>query len=366
MTRIMKLFGKALHLPARSKLSSLRSIFHVYDNGFGILRVYFFGGETQASLHDSHGGKLALKVTKQNVERIIRIGNSLAKFQDKYKVRNNEINFELWPNVYRNFKPPFTSRDLRALKILPLLSKYIAIGKRFDHDKYLVTDIDGLQWILREDSLGEDANSGLLLANCTEPEEHKWFLNALREGGTFVDVGANVGGYSVRACKMGAKVIAIEPDPDNCRVINLNMELNHLSNFHLLSIAAGSKEEIRQLYYGNNHAPVEYTLKQDEDIREVKCDVEVKPLDVALPPLLGDEWIDLLKVDVEGLEVEVLKGASNMLEKTRYIIVEVIPSTEAKLLEALNLLRPMGFELIDKVCRFSLYCDLFLGKCKQE
>jgi len=98
----------------------------------------------------------------------------------------------------------------------------------------------------------------------------------------------------------------------------------------------------------------------------VKCDVEVKPLDVALPPLLGDEWIDLLKVDVEGLEVEVLKGASNLLERTRYIIVEVIPNTEAKLLETLNLLRPMGFELIDKVCRLSLYCDLFLGKCKQE
>jgi len=231
----------------------------VYDNSFGILRVYFFGGETQASLHDSHGGKLALKISKQNVERIISLGNLLAKFQDKYEVRNNEINFELWPNVFRNFRPPFTSRDLCVLKILPLLSKYVAIGKRFDHDKYLVTDIDGLQWILREDSLGEDARAGLLLANCTEPEEHEWFLNALREGGTFVDVGANVGGYSVRACKLGAKVIAIEPDPDNCRVIDLNMELNHLSHFHLLSIAAGSKEEIRQLYYGNNHAPVEYT-----------------------------------------------------------------------------------------------------------
>jgi len=361
----MKLFGKALHLPARSKLSSLRSIFHVYDNGFGILKVYFFGGVAQASLHDSHGGKLALKISKENVEGIISLGNSLAWFQDKYEVRNRGINFELWPKVFKNFKPPLTSRDLQVLNILPLITKYITISERFDHDKYLVTDIDGLRWILREDSLAEDANFGLLLTKCTEPEEHKWFLTALHKGGTFVDVGANVGGYSVRASKMGAKVIAIEPDPDNCRVINLNLKLNHLSNVHLLSMAAGSKEEIRQLYYGDDYAPVGYTLKQDEDIREAKCAVEVKPLDVAVLPLLGDEWIDLLKVDVEGLEVEVLKGASDLLERTRYIIVEVIPSTEAKLLEVLSLLRPMGFELIDKVCRFSLYCDLFLRKYKQ-
>jgi FkbM family methyltransferase len=364
MSNMMKLFGKAFRLSVRSTLSSLKSIFRVYGNGFGILKVYFFGGETQAFLYDSHGGKLSLKISKENVGRIISLGNSLVKFQNRYEVRNNEINFELWPNVFKSFKPSLTPKDLHILEIL--ISKYIVIGERFDHDKYLVTDIDGLRWILREDSLAEDAIFGLLLTNCTEPEEHKWFLKALHESGFFVDVGANVGGYSVRACRMGVEVIAVEPDPDNCRVISLNLKLNNLSNAHLLRIAAGSREDIRQLYYRIDHAPFGYSLEQDEETVEAKCAVEVKPLDVAVPPFLGDKWINLLKVDAEGLEVEVLKGASNLLKRTRYIIVELTPSIEAKLLEVLNLLRPMGFELIDKVCRFPLYCNLFLRKCKQE
>jgi hypothetical protein len=78
--------------------------------------------------------------------------------------------------------------------------------------------------------------------------------------------------------------------------------------------------------------------------------------------LLNDEWIDLLKIDVEGFEIEVIKGALNLLKRTRKVIVEVIPSTESKILEVLELLRPIGFKLIDKVYRQSLYCDLFLSK----
>jgi FkbM family methyltransferase len=363
---MMKLFEKTVHLSVQSKLSSLRSIFRVYDNGLGILKVYFFGGVAETSLSDSHGGKLSFKIDKGNVEKIISLGTSLAKSQDKYEVRNSGIKFELWPKVFKNFKLPLTSRDLSALNLLPELNKYVIIAEKFDSDKYVITDVDGLQWILRDDSLAEDIDFGILLLKYNEPEEHKWFLNAVHKGGIFVDVGANVGGYSIRASKMGAKVIAIEPDPDNFRIIKLNTELNNLSNIHLLNIAAGNKEELRQLYYGCDNAPVGYTLKQDEDIREAKCPIEVKPLDVAVLPLLDDEWIDLLKVDVEGFEVEVLKGASNLLNRTRYLMVEVIPSTEAKLGEVQNLLRQMGFELIDKVCRFSLYCDLFFRRINQK
>lgn len=362
----MKLFGKALHLPSHSKISSLIRIFHVYDNGFGILKVYFFGGTTQASLHDSHGGKLAFKINKENVERIISLGNSLAKFQDKYAVRENQIQFELWPKIFKNFELPVSLRDLCTINLLIELNKYVIIAEKFDSDKYVVTDVDGLQWILRDDSLVEDIAFGVLLSKYNEPEEHKWFLSAVHEGGIFVDVGANVGGYSIRASKMGAKVIAIEPDPDNFRIIKLNTELNDLSNIHFLNIAAGSKEELCQLYYSDDHGSVGYTLKRNDAKAEAKCAVEVKPLDVAVLPLLSDEWIDLLKVDVEGLEIEVLKGASKLLERTRYLMVEVIPSTEAKLGEVQNLLRQMGFELIDKVCRFSLYCDLFFRRINQE
>jgi len=310
--------GAFMLRPLRSKLDSLRSIFQVYDNWLGILRVYFLGGETNVSLHDLRGGRLLFKVSKDNVERIISLGNTLAKFRDRYEVTNH----------------------------------------------HLVIDINGVKWIARGSSpilLRDDALFGPLLSYYQEPRECEWLLNALHGGGTFVDVGANVGGYSVRACKIGARVIAVEPDPDNYHVLKLNLELNQCTNAHVLNIAAGSKEEVRQLYQGDEGAPSGYTLEQNKGIREVKCSVETKPLDVAIPPFLRDEWVDLLKVDVEGFEIEVIKGASNLLKRTRYVIVEVIPRTRSKILEVLDLLKPLGFELIDKACR-KPYCNLFLRK----
>jgi len=360
LTRI--LCGEFMLRSLKPKLVSLVSISQVYDNWLGILRVYFFGGETSVSLHDLRGGKLPFKVSKDNVERTISLGNVLAKLQDRYEVRNDEIRCRSFPNI--TIKPDFTGEELSLLRVLYSLSKYVTGIVRFN-DNHLVTDIEGGKWIVRSVSpvsLKFDMLFGPLLSFYQEPREYEWFLNALQRGGTFVDVGANVGGYSVRACKMGARVIALEPDPDNYRVLKLNLELNQCTNANILNIAAASKEEVRQLYESDKGAPVGYTLEQGNGVRKVKCSVEAKSLDVAILPLLGDECVDLLKVDVEGLEVEVIKGSLNLLNRTRYVMVEVIPSTESKMREVLGLLRPLGFKLIDKIFRQSLYCDLFLGK----
>lgn len=77
-----------------------------------------------------------------------------------------------------------------------------------------------------------------------------------------------------------------------------------------------------------------------------------------------NDCVDLLKIDVEGVESEVINGAQNLLKNTRYLIVKVIPSKKSRMFEVLDLLKPSGFKLIDKVCRLSLYCDLFLGKSR--
>jgi len=363
-TRSPILIGAFMLRSLRSKLDSLGSVFQVYYNWLGILRVYFLGGETIASLHDLRGGRLPVKVSKDNVKRVIWLSNILAKFRVRYEVRNDEIRCEPCRNITKTLRPDFTTEELYPIWVLCLLSKHATEIVRFNDNHYLVTDINGVKWIVRRASpisFRDDALFGPLLSYHKEPREYEWFSNALHTGGTFVDVGANVGGYSVRACKIGARVIAVEPGPDNYRVLKLNLELNQCTNAHVLNIAAGSKEEVRQLYEGDEGAPSGYTLEQGEGIRKVKCSVEAKPLDAAIPPLLSDEWINLLKVDVEGFEVEVIKGALNLLKRTRYVIVEVIPSTRSKILEVLDLLRPLEFRLIDKACRQS-YCNLFLQK----
>ncbi|MEM3087838.1 MAG: FkbM family methyltransferase [Candidatus Bathyarchaeia archaeon] len=326
------------------------------------MKVYFLGGKTLVSLRDSRGGKLHMEVSEDNVDRIILLSNILYELHDKYAVSDNEIKCEPCPNIIVTLRNDFTAKELHLLKMHHLLGKYVTSNVRFDDEHYLATDIDGFKWILRKASLIEDATFGLLLPYITEPEEYEWFVKALRKGGTFLDIGANVGGYTVRACKKGVKTIAIEPDPDNYRLLKLNLRLNHCTNSIVLNMAAGSKREIRQLHFGRDNSPAGYSVIPDKFAGTVKCSVEVKPVDIAIAPLLDDGWIDLVKIDVEGFEVEVIKGALNLLKRTRHIIVEVIPSTESKINEVMELLTAIGFKLVDKVCRHSLYCDLFLNR----
>jgi len=311
-------------------------------------------------------------VSKDPVKKIIRLGRILSRFQVKFEVGDYETRCNLLGGIIRAISPDFISEE-RARVYLLLLDKYVSGIVRFDDNHYLVTDVDGVKWIVRRASpilFRCDASFGPLLSCYQEPREYKWFSNALHEGNIFIDVGANVGGYSVRACKIGARVIAVEPDLDNYRVLKLNLELNHCIDAHVLNIAAGRNEEVRELYEGGKGSPAGYSLRQARRGRKVKCFVDVKPLDVAIPPLLNNEQVDLLKIDVEGVEVEVIKGALDLLKRTRYVIVEVIPSTKFRMREMLDLLKPQGFRLIDKVCRIarkrplSFYCDLFLGKSR--
>jgi FkbM family methyltransferase len=69
-------------------------------------------------------------------------------------------------------------------------------------------------------------------------EYNQWFLNSIRRGQLIVDLGAYVGGYSVRASKLGAEVISIEPDKKNFSILRRNIELNKCSTIHVINLAA--------------------------------------------------------------------------------------------------------------------------------
>lgn len=331
----------------------------VYDNWFGVLRVYLFGGKASTLLDNLAGGKLCVSVSKENVGRLISLSNVLLNLRKLgYEIKNDVI----LCNIVKTLMPNPAEEELNLLWVLRVANEYLVGFRNFSDNYSVVTDVDGVNWGIRKTSIvsyESDLLFGPLLRYYQEPEENKWISKVLHEDSVFVDVGANVGGHSIRASKLGAKVIAVEPVNENCKVLRLNFELNQLVNFQILNIAAGIREETRQIFL--SASPTGSSLKSSNG-KESKCIVQVKPLDDVIPQLIGDVWVDLLKVDVEGFEIEVLKGASNLLKRTRYIIVEVIPGTESKIFETVNLLKPLGFEVVDKVCRLSLYCDLFLQK----
>ncbi len=145
--------------------------------------------------------------------------------------------------------------------------------------------------------------------------------------GCFVDIGSHIGYHAVlMSIRVGpaGKVIAIEPEPRNFRALTANLERNNCTNVTSLNIAAYSEDENLTLW-----GPPDprdrglFTLGESRlfSKRSRVAYVTAKRLDEVLQSL-GVEKVDCMKVDTEGTEAEVLKGAGDYLRKCDLIVFE--------------------------------------------
>lgn len=139
-----------------------------------------------------------------------------------------------------------------------------------------------------------------------EEFETELFLERLDPEMVVVDVGANIGYYTLLAAKRVKKVIAIEPDKGCFEILKKNIEENGLKNVVLVNKAASSKKEIKKL------------IKDDENMGnshfgEGKGE---KVLCERLDEILENEQkIGLIKIDTQGWEPEVVKGGEKIIKR---------------------------------------------------
>ena len=170
----------------------------------------------------------------------------------------------------------------------------------------------------------------------------KLIQSLLKSGDLFIDVGANIGFLSmVGAVSVGKKgeVIAFEPVPSTYAILKENKSLNKMNNLQLNSFALGSKNENVLIYEEtNNRGGASIAIKRSENDG---IPVEVKRLD----ELILDRPVQLIKIDVEGLELEVLKGGEQLIRKDHpALIVEYSESrVEEGALDMFNWLKDLGF-----------------------
>ena len=151
-------------------------------------------------------------------------------------------------------------------------------------------------------------------------------------GKTFLDIGANVGKYSIMLANSGAKVFSFEPNPYTYSVLKRNIELNKLSEL-ISSLNLGVSDSIGELEFaisntftGVSHMVSTNTHQFDEfdyDIIKVNVNTIDKLLIEKNVSIID---IFLVKIDVEGHEYNVLKGGEFLLEhmpKTSKVIVEI-------------------------------------------
>jgi FkbM family methyltransferase len=147
-----------------------------------------------------------------------------------------------------------------------------------------------------------------------------------KQGDIVVDIGAHIGLYTIISSKRvgtNGKVIAIEADPGNFEMLNRNIKLNQLTNVIALNYAAYSKETKIKLYLpsGESGFTKYNTIVSDWANNEDKfVEVNANTLDYLLQlNQIREEEVNWIKIDVEGAEFEVLKGATNVLSKSKDI-----------------------------------------------
>jgi len=157
-----------------------------------------------------------------------------------------------------------------------------------------------------------------------------------KKGDVVVDLGANIGRYAIiassRVGPMG-KVVAIEAHPSNFKILKKNIRLNKLTNVIPLNYAVSSNETKVKLYtpdeelgYTMHHSIMFNYLSPRFETKTGKKYVEVKgnTLDNLLQQnRIEHGQVNWIKIDVEGAEYEVLKGAQNILSKSKDIVLMV-------------------------------------------
>lgn len=141
-------------------------------------------------------------------------------------------------------------------------------------------------------------------------------LHLLRAGDLFLDVGANIGSYTILAAGVrGAEVWAFEPDPGTARLLARNIELNDL----------GARVRLLQCALGPVSGETSFTIGLDTANRVASasetCVRRVRQ--ERLDELIGDHRPVMMKIDVEGYEEEMLQGAAATLARDSLVAIEL-------------------------------------------
>jgi FkbM family methyltransferase len=176
-----------------------------------------------------------------------------------------------------------------------------------------VTDV-GPMYLHRDD---EVITPTLLATGCWEPEEATFLRGVLRAGASFLDVGANIGYFSLLASEIvgpAGHVLAVEPEPRNVELLRANMWRNRARNVRVLAVAAQAE---------TGYAGLRLSAVNRGDHQVVDASSHTGSLVPAarLDELLAGIPVDVVKVDVQGVDHEVVEGLTEVIAENPAIVL---------------------------------------------
>jgi FkbM family methyltransferase len=189
-----------------------------------------------------------------------------------------------------------------------------------------------------------------MFLGCFDRRLERHLRRLLPVGGTFIDVGANIGYVSIHAARaMGpaGRILAFEPGP---AYVRLEKHMAQVPLAKCFQLALGAEPGSLTLHVPGATAYRNFNVSVVPQRGAIPVVVPQRRLDDVLDEE-GVEHVDLVKIDVEGSEAAVLKGAPSLNRRCRYLICEINGgylgpqgSSPRHLIEQIN---DMGFSLID-------------------
>lgn len=145
-------------------------------------------------------------------------------------------------------------------------------------------------------------------------------IQQLREGDTFVDVGANEGMMTLLASRLvgdTGTILAFEPNPGPRQILERHIKHNSIKNVELHAIGLSDQDGELDLFVpAKNSGESTFTKNsENEEGQYVKCPVRRGE------EIVGEQRVRLIKIDVEGFEARVLKGLISIIQRDKPIIV---------------------------------------------
>jgi len=220
-------------------------------------------------------------------------------------------------------------------------------------DNCMLREVQGSLMLLciEEGSIYSSAQNAYMVYGIREPVATEIYSKILKPGMRVIDVGSHVGYYALLASRLvgdEGMVYAIEPNPRSFLLLSYNVKLNGRKNIKLYNLAVGDEDGEIAFCFNIKYSNLSQVLGEDECRSSGGRPIKVRV--TTLDQLLGEEHVDVIRMDVEGFEYRILQGARKLLsrnEEMRLFLELHPPSYISKyggsMEELLEFLEDLGF-----------------------
>lgn len=212
---------------------------------------------------------------------------------------------------------------------------------------------------LKENYFFKDGNERLLWRYKTQYYEEldlcKW-IDTFKDNDVFYDIGANVGMFTIYAAKKNIKTYAFEPHASNLEILYYNTYLNKLNELIIIiPNALSSSDEVININHRDLTGGVAKNNIISNKINNKNYNLNFKTLSISLDNLItfnNFDYPNKIKIDVDGLEFEILNGGKKVINKADEIMLEMYENSTVRHKEFNNIIKIMkelNFKEVKKI-----------------